>query len=63
MKTKRLFLLATLLLTAGNMMAIVVDGIRQRPEPTTSNVSTIPTDKDIYLYNSGAKMFFTSGND
>lgn len=63
MKTKRLFLLATLLLTAGNMMATVVDGIRQRPEPTTSNVSTIPTDKNIYLYNSGAKMFFTSGND
>lgn len=62
----RLLLTLLLLCVAGSMSpqtpqyeAVIVDGVRQKPVP-----STIPfaTDTEVYLYNIGADAFFTEGN-
>ncbi len=38
---------------------VIVDGVRQKPQP---GYSSFVTDKEMYLYNIGAKAYFTEGN-
>ena len=38
---------------------VIVDGVRQKPQP---GYSSFVTDKEMYLYNIGAEAYFTEGN-
>jgi len=65
MNLKKLFVVGGVLLMAGtSAMAAIVDGVRQKPEPTPTQAWVLSTDTttNYYLYNVGAKAFFTEGN-
>ena len=62
---KRLFLLGGLFLLTGTVAnAELVNGVRQKPVPTATQawVLSVDTTHNYYLYNPGAKAFFTEGN-
>ena len=59
MKFTKLLVLSALCLFGLNASAEIVDGVRQKPVPT----ATYEAGAEVYLYNVGAEMFFTAGND
>ena len=59
MKFSKLLVLGALWLTAGSAMAEIVDGVRQKPVPATTS---FVVETEVYIYNTGAKSFFTQGN-
>ena len=59
MKFTKLLVLSALCLFGLNASAEIVDGVRQKPVPT----ATYEVGAEVYLYNEGAEMFFTAGND
>ena len=60
---KKLFLLGSLFLLTGTAAnAVLVNGVRQLPEPATTAWTVSSEDTPYYLYNTSAKMFFTQGN-
>ena len=63
MKIAKLLVVSALWLTAGSAVAAVED-IRQKPEPSATQgfVASETTDTYFYMYNVGAKAFFTEGN-
>ena len=64
MRFKKLLVLSALCLSASSVMATIVDGVRQKPQPsaTMGFVASESTDTYYYLYNVDAKGFFTEGN-
>lgn len=63
MKISKLLVLSALWLTASSAMAAIVDGVRQKPVPTTQGfVASADTTQNFYLYNVDAKAFFSEGN-
>ena len=69
MKLEKLLVLSALWLTGQSAMAAIVDGVRQKPEPAKTQgfvVSEVGDDGApttcFYLYNVGAKAFFTQSN-
>lgn len=64
MKISKLLVLTALCLTSTGAMAEIVDGVRQKPTPTSTTgwVVSADTTANYYLYNVQAKAFFTEGN-
>ena len=64
MKRVKLLIMTALWLTTTIASATISNGVRQQPEPTaTQGFAVSPsTDTYYYLYNLGAKAFFTEGN-
>lgn len=56
---KSLLVAGMLAVGVTQVSATIVDGVRQKPEPT--NMGFV-IDQESYLYNVGAKAFFTEGN-
>ena len=65
MKRTKLLILTALWLIANHAMGTIVNGVRQMPTPSATQgfVASKNTDTYFYLYNIGAKAFFTEGND
>ena len=59
MKFTKLLVLSALWLVGLSASAEIVDGVRQKPVPT----ATYEAGAEVYLYNVGAELFFTAGND
>jgi hypothetical protein len=59
MKFTKLLVLSALCLFGLNATAEIVDGVRQKPVPS----ATYQAGETVYLFNVGAEMFFTAGND
>lgn len=65
MNLKKLFVVGSVLVMAWTTAnAELVNGVRQKPEPATTQswVLSSDTTQNFYLYNPGAKAFFTEGN-
>ena len=65
MNLKKLFVVGSVLVMAWTTAnAELVNGVRQKPEPTATQswVLSSDTTQNFYLYNPGAKAFFTEGN-
>ena len=59
MKLRKLLALGLFALAGSQVSATIVNGVRQKPVPTTMSFSV---GTHAYLYNIGAKAFFTEGN-
>ena len=55
---KKLLMMAVLGLSATGASAEIVDGVRQQPLPVKSDLAL---DTEMYMFNTGAKMFFAAG--
>lgn len=61
MKFSKLIAMSALWLTATAATATIVDGVRQKPVP--ASFASYQVGDTVYLYNTGAKMFFLGAND
>lgn len=61
MRFSKLLVLSALCLSGISAQAAIVGGVRQKPEP--ASFVSYQLNDTVYLYNTGAKMFFLGAND